>query len=143
MTNEDKIYKKFLDLLTKNKIYYSIDSDLLPDIETVVDEYITGGVGGNTCWETEQYTIYGESPSYENIYRVFTLFFGQSDETYNKILENKMNFIGEYEVKDTPDYYGNYIDKCYLFLNLKEFFKIIPAHILRKLKIEDVFENEI
>jgi len=49
--------------------------------------------------------------------------------------------IGEKEVEDTPDYYGNYTDKCYLFLNLREFFKILPIHTIRKLIIEDVFDD--
>jgi hypothetical protein len=143
MDSKENIYKNFLKLLDKNHIYYSIDDDLLPNIETVVDEYITGGLGGRSCWDTEEYTIYGESPSYENIYKIFMLFFGDNDESYDKMVNTEHHLIGEKQVSDVPDYYGNYTDKCHLFLNLRDFFKILPVHILRKLIIEDVFENEI
>lgn len=142
MSNRENIYKNFLKLLKKNNIYFSIYEDLLPDVETVVDEYITGGVGGNSCWDTEEYIIYSESPSYENIYKVFMLFFGDNEESYNKI-EYYTNIIGEMDVSGDPDYYGNYTDKRFLFLNLREFFKILPIQTMRKLIIEDIFENDL
>jgi hypothetical protein len=111
MSNKENIYKNFLKLLNNNGIYYSIDEDLLPDIEVVVDDYITGGVGGKSCWDTKEYNIYGESPTYENIYKVFTLFFGDNEESYNKMVAFNGTIIDEKEISETPDYYGNYTDK--------------------------------
>jgi hypothetical protein len=125
MNNRENIYQNFLKILDKNHIYYEKDDDLTSDSEVVVDSYITHGVGGRSCWNEEGdngYTIYGESPSYENIYKVFNLFFGEDENLYDKMIDSNNISIGEKEVSDVPDYYGNYTDKCFLFLKLRDFF---------------------